>query len=212
MAWFRKILRGTVGWLWACRGRRWAPGKVICHCQVGKGSITLREQTRLPCSSLAPAAQSWWKLDRRGPGQAAQGLWTFSDGEEVWGVGKRQGKPWVYLLWREKREGWLLNVIYPLWFSYSKYSHMLMHAEPPTFISLQDGTHTRAGGDTEAPFVLRMEKSRAHLAIEGHPMRASLRLPPSAEVQPAARFSTQAVPPDSPSHLRNTFAKHLPAF
>lgn len=59
---------------------------------------------------------------------------------------------------RRKKERWLLNVIYALWFSYSKYGHMLLHAEPPTCVSLQDGTHTGAGGDTEAPSILRMEK------------------------------------------------------
>lgn len=59
---------------------------------------------------------------------------------------------------RRKKERWLLNVIHPLCFSYSKYGHMLLHTEPPTCISLHDGTHSGAGVGTEALSILRMEK------------------------------------------------------
>lgn len=83
----------------------------------------------------------------------------------------------------------------------------MWHAEPPTSIFLWDDTCTGAEGVTEAPSILRMENSRASLATgEGFPAWASLRLPPSAEVQPAAKFFYQAVILDSSSHLRNSFA------
>lgn len=86
------------------------------------------------------------------------------------------------------------------------YGHMLWHAEPPTSILLWDDTRTGAEGVTEAPSILRVEKSRPPLATrEGFPMWASLRLPPSAEVQPAAKFFPQTVILDRPSHLRNFF-------
>jgi len=139
-----------------------------------------------------------------GQGRLQRGSYHLAK-EKAWGVEEARKTPSLSSL-KRKKERWLLNVIYPSWFSHSKHSHMLLHAEPPTCIWLWDGTHTGAGGDTEASAVLRVEKSRAHLAVARDRVWASLRLPPSAEVQPAARFSTQAVPPDGPSSPRSSFA------
>lgn len=64
------------------------------------------------------------------------------------------------------------------------------------------GWHPRwAVGDTEAASVLRMEESRDRVATARDPGWVSLRLPPLSVVQSDARFFTQAVPSDSPSHL-----------
>lgn len=86
---------------------------------------------------------------------------------------------------------------------YSKYGHMFLHAEPPTCVSLQVGTHTGL-----------LVTQRQHLSSEWKnpeivvrdPMWASHSLPPLARVQPAAGFFIQALPPDRPSHLRSSLA------
>lgn len=100
--------------LWACRGSRWVSRKVtFAHrpWPMRKGNVKPSEQTRLPCRSLG----LWVGRSRMGGDQGRLQRGSEHLGKEQGRLEKEESKTSSSLRW--KKEGWLLNVIYPSRFS-----------------------------------------------------------------------------------------------